>query len=301
MKKLLVIVLFFAGALSLGAQSSTMFNFAKIDANPVTAGMGGAAYGQSQLAFGAFTNPSLMSFNNKNYEISLGYQNFAPKLEPTHNATAAFGCRFGKASLSVAGTYIIEHPYDIVTGPTGAVTATYTPKNLQAGVAFAYQILDFLSAGVNGRFYYSQFAEESKYMGFGANAFVGFHMGMFTATAGVSNVGPKVKKQFAIPMSATIAGSVNATELGPCAILADVDLDCYFNGGVGVNAGAEFSLKDIFAIRAGYHFGSEKAPIPSYASAGVSLGYKLFHVNATYMFASKTLANTFSIGLNFIF
>lgn len=278
-----------------------MFNFAKVDANPVTAGMGGAAYGQSQLAFGAFANPSLMTFNDKKCEVSLGYQNFAPKLDPTHNATAAVGLHFGKLAFSLAGTYVIERPYDVVVNPSGAAISTYTPKNLQAGLAVSYEILDFLSAGINGRFYYSQFAEDAKYMGFGANAFVGFHMGMFTATAGVNNVGPKVKKQYVLPMSATIAGSVNATDLGPCAVLADVDLDCYFNGGVGVNAGAQFSVKDILAIRAGYHFGSAKAPVPSYASAGISLGYKLFHVNATYMFGSKTLANTFSVGLNFLF
>lgn len=301
MKKIFLVAIAVLCGLSLSAQGSTIFNFARLDYNPTTAGMAGAGAAQSQLAFGAYANPSLMTLAEKKCEIALGYQNFAPKLDATHNASLGAGFRFGKFAVALAGTYLIEKPYSVVTSPSGSSNTKYTPKDLQFGAAFGYQILDCLSAGVNARLYHTALAEDAKYTGFGMDIFAAYHYGMFTATAGVSNVGAKVKKQYMVPASATVAGSVNAANLGICGLLADVDFDYFFNGGISCNVGGQFSILDIFAIRAGYHFATAMAPVPSYASAGISLGYKLFHVNASYTFASKALANTFSVGLSFAF
>lgn len=301
MKRIFLVAVLSACGLSLAAQSPTMFNFSAFEYNPAASGMAGAARAQSQLAFGVNSNPAMMTQAVKPSEIVLGYQNYSPKVDRSMPVSAAYGQKIKNFAFSVAATYIVEKPYDIVTDPSGAVSGTYTPKDLQAGLAVAYQIIDCLSLGVSGRVLYSDLAEGTRFTGFASNAFVAFHKGMFAATAGVSNVGPKVSKLYSLPSSATVAAAVNATELGPCAIAADVDFDYYFNGGIGVNAGAQFCAADIFYLRAGYHYGSAKAPVPSYASAGIGLGYSTFRIDASYLFASNILANTLSVGLTFVF
>lgn len=301
MKRTILIAVLSICGLSLAAQSTTMFNFSSFAYNPAASGMAGATMARSQLASGTDSNPAMMTQAVKPSEIVLAYQYYSPKMDRSMPLSLAYGQKIDKFAFSVAATYLIEKPYDIVIDPSGAASATYTPKDLQAGLAVAYQVIDCLSLGANGRVLYSDLAEGARFTGFASNVFVAFHKGMFAATAGVSNVGPKVNKLYSLPSSATVAGSVNATELGPCAIAADVDFDYYFNGGIGVNVGAQFTAADILYLRAGYHYGSNKAPVPSYASAGIGLGYSVFRVDASYLFASDILANTFSIGLTFAF
>lgn len=301
MKKTLIIALLSISALSLSAQTSTMFNFMKVESNPAVAGMAGAGKAQSQLAFGAYANPALMTQFEKKNELMFGYQYYAPKLEPTHNISAAYGRRIGNFAISFAGTYLMERPYNIVINNSGASIESYTPKEFQAGIALAYRIIDCLSVGANGRVLFSDFAKAAKYTGFASNVFLAFHKGIFTVTAGASNLGPKVKKTYSLPSSATVAAAVNAAQLGPCGLLADVDFDYYFNGGISVDVGGQFSVKDILYLRGGYHYANSKAPIPSYASVGLGIGYGVFKLNASYMFASAVLANTFSAGLSFAF
>lgn len=299
MKKTLIIALLYSLVLPLSAQ--TAFNFIGIENNTAVAGMAGAGMAQSQLAYGTFANPALMTQFGTRNELSFNYQYYAPKLDLTHMISAAYGHRTERFAISFAGTYLVERPYDLVVNSAGMTVGSYTPKELQAGAALAFRIIDCLSVGANARVLYSNFAEDAKYFGFASNVFLAFHKDIFTVTAGARNLGPKLKKQYALPSSATVAAAVNAAKLGPCGLLADVDFDYYFNGGISVNAGGQFSVKDILYLRGGYHFATSKAPVPSYASVGLSLGNKVFKVNASYMFASEVLANTFSAGLSFTF
>ena len=66
-------------------------------------------------------------------------------------------------------------------------------------------------------------------------------------------------------------------------------------------AGVQYSFRDMVFARAGYHYGADKAVLPSFASAG--LGVKFFGVelNVAYLFASDALGGTMTFGLGYSF
>lgn len=63
----------------------------------------------------------------------------------------------------------------------------------------------------------------------------------------------------------------------------------------------EFGAFSIVYARAGYHFGSKTAVVPSYASVGIGLRYAGVRLDAAYLFASEALGGTmqYTIGYEF--
>jgi hypothetical protein len=58
-------------------------------------------------------------------------------------------------------------------------------------------------------------------------------------------------------------------------------------------------FRDMLALRLGYHYGSDSSAVPSYASAGVGIKLSGITLDASYLFASDVLKNTFSIGIGY--
>lgn len=62
--------------------------------------------------------------------------------------------------------------------------------------------------------------------------------------------------------------------------------------------GAQYKIKDIIGIQAGYHFGKV---VPSFLSLGIGASYRGISINAAYLLLNKDLGNSFmlTLGCNF--
>lgn len=88
-------------------------------------------------------------------------------------------------------------------------------------------------------------------------------------------------------------------------LAAAVEGQAYFGGlpAGGCSVGAEYGFNSIAALRAGYHYGSNKNGLLSYASIGAGLSMFGITVDAAYLIASARSAmhNTFMVGIGYRF
>lgn len=88
-------------------------------------------------------------------------------------------------------------------------------------------------------------------------------------------------------------------------LAAAVEGQAYFGGlpAGGCSVGAEYGFNSIAALRAGYHYGSNKNGLPSYASIGAGLSLYGITVDAAYLIAPARSAmhNTFMVGIGYRF
>jgi len=54
-------------------------------------------------------------------------------------------------------------------------------------------------------------------------------------------------------------------------------------------------------VRAGYHLGTDKAPLPSFATVGAGFKYAGFSLNVAYLTANNIIGNTLTFGLGVSF
>jgi len=54
-------------------------------------------------------------------------------------------------------------------------------------------------------------------------------------------------------------------------------------------------------VRAGYHLGTDKAPLPSFATVGAGFKYAGFSLNVAYLTANNIIGNTLTFGLGVTF
>ena len=143
--------------------------------------------------------------------------------------------------------------------------------------------------------------KEVAYQAFAADAFLLFSMAGFKATAGVASVGTPVKAagggSYALPASAVV-GLGYGFAFG-LSLVADTDI--YFAGGFAFAGGVQYAWKDMLFARAGYHYGSATAPVPSYLALGLGVKFIGIHLDVSYLTASKALGNSFTIGLGYAF
>ncbi len=196
-----------------------------------------------------------------------------------------------------------QQPYDIVT-ESGSVKGSFTPRELSAGLGVAYAFADFLSAGVTARMVNSSLAESASASVFGLDAALFFKKESLSAGLALCNLGGKVSYGDASHSQPALLKAGAAYRFGSPeghSVTGSLEADYLFAGAFSAGLGAEYSLKELLFIRAGYHYGSKDKGLPSFASAG--LGVKLFGVelNAAYLLASDTLGGSLCLGLGYSF
>ena len=254
----------FSGMLS-AQEWKNGFSFAGVSHDPVSAGLGFAgAASVNTPAWSAFTSPAAMS------------------LSDVKNTNIAAGASFKIAKFGIAAGFARNggEKYDIVSG-TGDIAGTFTPSDLQAGAALSYAITDWLSAGVNVKFFSSELSDDDKFTGFGADVQAQAVFGDFRAALGVANVG--------------------SGEFGKNGIEAMVDLNYYFSGSFTAAAGVQYDFRDMVFVRAGYHYGAKDAFLPSFATVGAGVKFFGVSVNAAYLLGNDVLKNTLTVGLGYSF
>jgi hypothetical protein len=297
MKKIVITLSIFA-ALSLSVSAQNMPSlFIPID--PEAASLAVSSAAREATAFATADNASAMSFSQSKFRGGVSYGMWAPDAADSKAVNAGAFLRLGeKAAVGFTGSYISDRQMSI-TSATGAVTGTFTPKDIVARVGFSYRFTDFLSAGVTAKVLSSSIGPDLSGTAFGGDISAMYSSNGLNATLALCNLGTAIKygsESYSMPMYAKAGAAYSIVGLTVSAE-ADYILEGAFNAALG----AEYNIADIAFLRAGYHYGAEDKGLPSFASVGLGLKYIGIEFNAAYLLASETLGGTLMFGLGYSF
>ena len=306
MRKILTIVAAFAIAVSASAQG-TAFEWLRISRNPAAAGMAGAGYASLShgAAFSVTGNPAAAPLYENTLSAGTSLS-LVPAGENTRGVTAAgLTWKAGKFSLSAAYTGG-KYPLVEFASDGGGNAGSYRPSDLMAGLGLGFAITENLALGVNARFAQSTLTAKKSINTFNGDVAALWKSGALGVSAGVYGLGPKVKsgnKQYGLPTSAKLSGSY-ALGLGDSTLDLSADADYFFNGTLGLAAGASFAWKDMVFARAGYCYGTHSkgnfkaAPVPSHLAFGAGAKYLGIGLDITMVIVPKA-GNTVCMGLTY--
>lgn len=295
MKKILMFLVVVSLALQSGAQT---LGFLQIADDPAVSGMAGAGVAL----------PSVSPIDNNLAASALGSEKLAAAASYTlwQPQMGSFGLVNVAASYRVIPKLVVALSFKDFMSPSyeisqanGASGGSFKPMDLAIAAGAAYQITGALSAGVAVKFLSSSLGEGMKGSTVAANLSAKYAAGGLQAGLALNNLGGKISyggDGYSLPMEAkagaayTIAG-----------FTASLEADYVFRAGFMGALGVQYGFKDMVFVRAGYEYGASNLVIPSHASLGLGFKLKGFHVDISYLTASKTLGNTLSFGLGYAF
>lgn len=285
MKKWTIGLLLLFWAWLLPAQNTAML-FLPVNRDAAT--VGGAQ------VLSSLYNPAAIPFTGS--DVQLSYQRWAPSVAPANHINLLSGIRIGKrVGVGLTVGYQMGEEFALTDG------SFFMPSDLLVGLGAGVAFTDYLSIGVNAKYARQGLTKEVAYQAFAADVFLMFNMAGFRAAAGVASVGTPVKaaggKSYALPAAAKI-GAGYGFKFG-LSLQADADIN--FAGGFALAGGVQYAWKDMLFARVGYHYGSEKAPVPSYLALGLGVKFIGIHLDVSYLTASKALGNSFTIGIGYAF
>jgi len=301
-----VMIAFALVAGTASAQDGEALSFVRIVRDPASAGMGFTGVASvSGMAYSSFRNSSVIPFYAERMSVGVSGQMWAP--DGVKSTNLGFGAAFkaGKRlGFTVGGAYQAGEEYSM-TDESGNPAGSFKPNDMILNGGVGVGIIDNLAAGVNVRYASQRLSDDNSYSAVAADIFLTYRLSDLNITAGVSSVGTSVKSEsgdsFSLPASATVAADWSKSFSENHGVRLAADADYFFSGNVTVAAGAEYSFKDMLFARAGYHFGSEDAVLPSFATVG--FGVRLFGVSLdfAYLTASDVLGNSITFGLGYRF
>lgn len=293
MRKTILILISVLASISLGAQS---LSFLQFPYNPRTAAMGGAGAALSADAFSSMSNPAAAALSDKSMAVSASYGQW----KASESNLIGFGgfYHFGKMAIGLEARYNGLPAYETFS-TVGKDLGQYSPKELAAGANFSYEVIDGLSIGATARFLQSDLYESAKGTGFGIDLGAQYAAGGLRAGAAVCNLGTEVDYGTSkVSMPALAKAGVSYSIYGVTGVF---EADYVFSGSLMAAIGAEYSLKDILFVRAGYHYGSGDDAIPSHVSLGLGVRYAGVSLDAAYLTASEQIGGALSIGIGYTF
>ena len=285
MKKWTLSLLLVIWAWLLPAQNTGML-FLPVNRDAAT--VGGAQ------ALSSLYNPAAIPFTGS--DVQLSYQRWAPSVAKANHINLLSGIRIGKrVGVGLTVGYQMGEDFAMMDG------TFFMPSELLVGLGAGVAFTDYLSIGVKAQYARQGLTKDVAYKAFVADAFLLFNMAGFKATAGVASVGTPVKAadgtRYALPASAKI-GAGYGFDFG---LSLQADTDIYFAGGFAAAGGVQYAWKDMLFARAGYHYGSATAPVPSYLALGLGVKFYGVHLDVSYLTASQALGNSFTIGVGYAF
>ena len=306
-KKILITVMTCLATASFAyAQNGEALPFVRIVRDPVSGGMGfaGAASGTG-AAYSSFRNSSVIPFSAERLSVGVSGQMWAPDGVKSTNVNFGAALKAGeRLGFSVGGAYQMGEEYTL-TGETGSKIGTFKPKDMILNGGVGVRIIDNLAAGANVRYALQKLSEENSYSAIAADIFMTYRLSDLSVTAGVSSLGASVKSEsgdsYSIPASAAV-GAEWSKALTDChRVRLAADLNYFFSGDVTAAAGAEYSFKNMLSARAGYHFGSKDAVLPSFATIGLGIKFFGISLDVAYLTANDILGNTLTFGIGYRF
>ena len=271
--------------------------FVRIDRNPRTAAMAGAGAASVQdMAWSAFRNAAAIPFFSGSLDAGLNWQRWAPDGLPANHVNFGTGVKISDVfGFSVGGAYQMGEPYD-----------GFRPYDAVVNLGAGYRITEAFSAGVSFRYAASAIAPQMDLSAFAADFMLMYRVqpGLQVA-AGIASVGTQVKSDsgaaFSLPASAVVAVSYRNAFAADHAVEGNLDVDVFFSGNVTAALGVEYGFRDMLFVRAGYHYGTEAAVLPSFATVGLGARYAGVRLEFAYLTASEILGNTMTLGLGYSF
>lgn len=305
---LLLLALLTAPMVAAEAQESVAMPFVDNALNPRSAAMGGISAGLSSDAYAQFGNIAAIPFSSDNLAAGVTYNSWQPTAAGINAGVAGAAYRLGRFGISFGASAAINQSYEGVS-ETGVSLGKFTPVDWQVGAGVSYLITDSFSAGVGLNYASSVTSAYYKDLNtFYADIQLMYVIRQFRISLSGNNLGLPVSSasgtKFNLPMNAALAVSYGNV-WGRHGLEAGVEGKAYFGGpsAMGCTVGAEYEYDSLIAVRAGYHYGSEKNGLPSFASVG--LGAHVFGVNldVAYLIAAgnSPLRNTFSVGVGYSF
>lgn len=275
------------------------------DFTPSGAALGGAAFSRSLgLENDVLSNPAMMTASPDRFGAALSYSNWMPEYGPDRIGNIRMAYNGGKFAVGLAAGYGIAPAYDLISD-SGIKSGTFSPTELSINLGLSWRIIDQFALGAGFRYSSEKLAANSSVSSMGLSVFASYIGNVVNASVGVQDLGPKIKSStgasFAQPSSILASASVKALNASVCSLDIDACARYYFSGGYGVAAGTEFSFKDMVFARLGYNFASEKAPLASFASAGLGISVFGATLDLSYLFASSTISGTLLAGLSYRF
>lgn len=270
------------------------------------AGMGFAGKAStSSLACSAFSNSAMVPFSDRGLSAALSFQGWAPNGEKSTNIALGSAFRLGERfGLSVGAALGNGAEYELYD-QTGTFIGTARTRDMLFGLGLGYRFIDCLSAGVNLKYAGQTLLSDASLSAFAADLFLAYSRNGLSVTAGVSSVGTSVssasQESFSIPSSASFGAGYSLDFAGKHGLEFLLDCDYYFNGGVAAAVGAEYSFDDMLFARAGYHYGSSKAVLPSFVTVGLGARFVGIDINFAYLTGNDFLGNTLTVGIGYSF
>ncbi len=273
--------------------------------DPVYSAMAGAsAASSSDIVYSAFRNPSAILFSSERHGAAGAAYSVSPGTVGC-GIYAGTGLKIGKRiGLAVAGNYNPGSSYEVFDD-FGNYGGSFKTSSMMFSAGLGVKVIDMLSLGVNLKYASESIAPGSTPGAFASDVYAMFKWNGLGVSAGVVNVGTKVKDEsgaaFALPSSARMAVNYATTFAAGHYVEANLDADFYFSGKPSVALGAQYGFNDIVFVRAGYRY--SRTVVPSFASVGLGVGFAGVRLNAAYLIATGNAPqkNTISIGLEYGF
>lgn len=280
--------------------------FVRIVHDPASAGMGFAGVASvSGTAYSSFRNPTAIPFSEERMSIGVSGQMWAP--DGARSTNLGFGAAFkaGKRfGFSLGGAYQMGEKYSL-TDETGNITGTFKPDDMILNGGVGVKVFNNLAVGANVRYAMQRFSEGKPYSAMAADIFMTYRLSDLNITVGVSSLGSSVKSEsgdsFSIPTSATIGADWSKALSRSHGVRLAADVDYFFSGNVTAAAGAEYSFRNMLFARAGYHFGTKDAVLPSFATIGFGAKFFGISLDIAYLTANDILGNTLTFGIGYRF
>ena len=281
--------------------------FSRALQSPVATALGFSGKARrGDIAWASALNAAMIPFAAEDISASLSYQRWAPSSDLNNVVGGGVGARFGIVGVSLSGSARSGQAVSyekIDAGGFGQGVVTDQPKDWLVSAGAGVQVLDVLSLGLDLRYMGSKNAFVSQARtAFGADFFVAGRFSGVSLTAGIANIGTPVKSsngnRYALPTSIALAGGYERS-FGAHGVGLWLDLD-YFTAVKGFTAavGAEYAWKDFLFARAGWHYATAAACLPSFASAGLGVKFLGFALDLSYL-APGPLGGTLTLGLTY--
>ena len=257
---------------------------------------GGAAQVYASRAYSIFSNPTLAVGGCG--DLALSYNRWGASGSNEFDACGAFGLS-ERFSMGLGVSYGLNPAYDLMDG-----SGMFTPTDMIAGIGAGFRISDVFSVGANARYALSKLTDTCSYGAFSGDLFIAMDLSGFTATAGVSTVGPAVKSvstgSYSLPSSASLGLGYESVLGDALSARSQLTVDYYFSGALAAGFGTEAVIMDMVSLRLAYNYGGESV-IPSYTSAGIGLNFSGFRINAALFLSGEDVGNSmvFSLGYSF--
>lgn len=329
MKKIFYPIISAAAAVALfstAAQAQTA-SFLDVNPDPVAMSVAGTGTVMEATPFAMWNNIAATALDDRTLQVGAAYSLWQPSYTSNHVAAVAGYGRVAKfMTVSASVKYFSHKPYDVTDGVTGAVTGSFTPMDLQAGIGLGFKILPILSLGANVNYVHSDIGGPKK--GGAVSADFGALLDLKFLRVGVTaaNIGSRLDyggtTTYSLPANVKL-GVGTIQRFGPedrHAVAVNLEGGMTFEqSAFFAGVGAQYVFNDFVRVAFGYHYGDkDKLTAGSYASFGAGIKFMGISVNAAYILGFKQasdisspveslydfsapMSNTFSVGIVYEF